>query len=229
VTTIDPVVLVMAKAPRPGSVKTRLAPLLGDEGCAHLQSVMLRKTCELACAVAPTATFVAFDPPDAQTEITRHLPSEAILFPQSGNHLGARLADATLRVLADRPGPLVVIGTDIPLLSRSHLIDATVLLATGTDAVFGPAEDGGYYLVGLARHQPSLFSIDPDLWGGPAVLEATLSRVQAAGASVALLGRLRDLDTPADAMALRADPALHADLRQILDPRGQQLTLGASA
>lgn len=224
-----PAVLVMAKAPRPGMAKTRLAPLLGHSRCASLQELLIRRTCELACSVAPAAAFVAFHPADALTELAGHVPPEATLFPQKGAHLGERLMDATRHVLGPESRPLVVIGTDIPLLSTSHLHAAIGALESGTDVVLGPAEDGGYYLVGLPRARPTLFGLEQSLWGGPSVLDETVKRAQAAGLSVRLLDPLRDLDTPADAEALLADPELPADVRRLLAPESTGIEIGADA
>lgn len=214
--TMSPAILVMAKVPRSGSVKTRLAPLLGHDGCARLQALLIAHTTELAASVAPKATYVAFYPADAAAEIAELVPDTAVLVPQHGAHLGERLVSATEEVLAARSGPLVVIGTDIPLLARSHLVQAFYALGTGHDAVFGPAEDGGYYLVGLARALPVIFDIDPRLWGGPNVLDATLTSARTVGLRVGLLGALRDLDTVDDVRALASAPGLPRDLRDVL-------------
>lgn len=223
-----PAVLVMAKLPRPGSVKTRLAPLLGHDGCARLQALLVRRATELACSVAPGATYVAFDPADGEAEMARLVLADVLLLPQRGTHLGERLANATGEVLAARSGPLVVVGTDIPLLAPVHLCGALGELEAGRDAVFGPACDGGYYLAGLARALPELFAIDPALWGGPQVLRASLARARAAGISVGLLEPLRDLDTAEDASALLAEPELPHDVRQVLAGGVEAVSPGAS-
>lgn len=224
--TASPAVLVMAKAPRPGSVKTRLAGRLGHDGCARLQVVLVRRTVDLACSVAPGATFVAFYPLDAEAETARYVPPDIVLLPQHGADLGERLTAATSRVLAARGGPLVVVGTDIPLLTPSHLLAAFDQLRSGRDAVFGPALDGGYYLVGLTRARPVLFDVDPASWGGPTVLDDSLARARAANLSVGLLEPLRDLDTPEDAEVLLRDPRLAAEVRQVLAPRRDPVAFG---
>jgi rSAM/selenodomain-associated transferase 1 len=216
-TDTGPKLLIMAKAPRPGRVKTRLAPLLGEAGCARLQAGLIRHTASIACQVAPQATYLAFDPPDAQGEIARLVPAEVGMFPQHGADLGARLAAATEAVLARRAGPLVVIGTDVPTLTAARLARAVGEL-DNCDAVFGPALDGGYYLVALREPAPALFAIDPALWGGESVLAASLAAAGLAGLTVGLLPPLRDLDTPADAATLLATPSLPADIAALLAP-----------
>jgi len=214
--TDERAVLVMAKAPRPGLVKTRLAPMLGDDRCACLQTALITRTVAVATSVAPCATFVAFDPPDARGELAGLVPPGVELVPQRGAHLGERLAGAVTDVYAVHRGLLVVVGTDIPLLGAQHLRDAFVALAAGDDVVLGPAYDGGYYLAGMTRPEPSLFDIAPELWGGTRVLSATTTRVRAVGLRVGLLEVLRDLDTPEDAVALAAEASLPSELRPLL-------------
>lgn len=207
-------VLIMAKAPRPGLVKTRLHPLLGPQGAAALQAGLIRHTCSLACATV--ATFVAYDPPDAAAEMGRLVPSQVRLFPQRGAHLGERMAAAAAYVGAATGGPVLVLGTDAPTLTEAALRRAGDLLGEQVDAVLGPALDGGYYLIGLARPTPAAFAIDPGLWSGHRVLAATLTALAGAGRRTRLLEELRDLDTPADAAALLADPAVPAAIAALL-------------
>lgn len=224
-----PAVLVMAKAPRPGLVKTRLGALLGDDGCAKLQALLVRRAAGLAFAVAPGSTYVAFHPADGGAEMAELVPDGAVLMAQRGGHLGERLAAATADVFAARRAPLVAIGTDIPLLEPAHLREALGSLETGNDVVFGPANDGGYYLVGLRRPLPVLFDIAPRLWGGPEVLAASLARAEAAHLCVGQLEVLTDLDTAEDAMALLGEPGLPRDLRDVLASGLAPIRLGGEA
>lgn len=224
-------VLVMTKAPRPGLVKTRLAPLLGDKGCASLQASLVSHAVEVAVSVSPTGTFVAFDPPDARGDLAALVPAGVRLLPQRGSHLGERMAAAVADVQAVQPGRLVVVGTDIPGLQARHLRDAFAAVAGRGTVVLGPALDGGYYLAGMSRHEPSLFDIPPALWGGPCVLAATAARAEAAGLQVRLLEALRDLDTVADAVALALadDPTLPPSLRSLLGALAERGRLGGAA
>ncbi|HKN97603.1 MAG TPA: TIGR04282 family arsenosugar biosynthesis glycosyltransferase [Pseudonocardiaceae bacterium] len=212
-----PSVLIMAKAPRPGTVKTRLTPLLGPAGCARLQAALLAHAATLAHEAAPGSTYLAFDPPDAVGEIRGLVSAEVRSFPQVAGHLGVRLAAATETVLARGPGPLLVIGTDAPTLTPA-ILNRAVTALRGHDVVFGPALDGGYYLVGLRRPCLEVFGIDSTLWSGPRVLAASRAAAERAGLTVGLLPALRDLDTPADATALRTDPHLPPALAALLSP-----------
>lgn len=213
--TARPAVVVMAKAPWPGTVKTRLTALLGEAGCARLASVLLARAAATAREVCPSGTFVALHPPAAIAEFASRLPGHQV-FAQRGRHLGERLAAAAEEVFCAGYGPLVVIGTDVPLLVPADLHRAFEVLGTRCDVVFGPAFDGGYYLVGLARPLPVVFDITPGLWGGPDVLGASLDRARTARLSVGLLTPLPDLDTPSDVRAALDEPTLPAEVREAL-------------
>lgn len=208
--------LVMCKAPRRGLAKTRLAPLLGERRCADLQAALIARTVAVVTSVAPAATYVAVEPPDALADVARLVPRGVVLLPQRGRHLGERLTAAATDVAAAHHGPLVVVGTDVPLLDAPHLRRAFETLGTPGTVVLGPARDGGYYLIGTARPEPSLFAIEPGLWGGPEVLTATQELARAAGLHVRLLDTLRDLDTPDDVEALCLEAALEPELRALL-------------
>jgi len=113
---------------------------------------------------------------------------------------------------------LIVVGSDAPLLGPEHHAAARRALADGHDAFLVPALDGGYTLIALARPTPSAFAIDPAAWGGPDVHELTLNALQGAGLDAAVLAPVRDLDTPADALALLADPCCPPTVRAALQP-----------
>lgn len=206
----------MAKAPRPGEVKTRLEPLLGADGCARLQAGLLHRATTWAHRVAPGAAFVAYAPDDALEETVEHVPPGTDLFAQEGEDLGARLTAATERVLSMHSGPLLVVGTDLATLTPAHARAALDDLAEGCDVCFGPAFDGGYYLVALAAPQPRLFDLPADAWGGTRVLELSLEAAASAGLSFGLLRGERDLDTAADVRSALADPSFPAEIAALL-------------
>ncbi|MGI8513354.1 MAG: TIGR04282 family arsenosugar biosynthesis glycosyltransferase [Solirubrobacteraceae bacterium] len=206
----------MAKAPRPGQVKTRLEPLLGPAGCAVLQAGLIRRAAAWARAIAPGAAWVAFDPPNGEEEV-RALTGDGVgLLAQVDGDLGARLAAATAAVLAVSPGPVVVVGTDMPTLGPGHAQEAFGALRDGADVCFGPAHDGGYYLVGLTRPAPAVFALPGEAWGGPEVLARSLDLARAAGLEVALTGLECDLDEPADVAAALARGDVPADIATLL-------------
>ena len=210
--------LIMARAPRPGAAKTRLEPLLGPTACARLQSALIRHTAGWA-ASAVARTCVAFTPADAQAELAPLVPPDTSLVAQRDGDLGARLTHACAHVFDGR-GPLVVVGTDAPLLGPDHVRVAERELRRGRDACLIPALDGGYTLIALARPAPEVFALPPEAWGGPRVLEWTLRALRRAGLTHALLDPVGDVDTPRDALALRDDPRCPTAVRAALRAQG---------
>jgi len=207
--------LVMAKAPRPGTVKTRMQPLLGADGCAALQAALIGHAARWAVEVAPGAAYLAYGPDGAvEEELLPHVPDGVELFPDGEGDLGEKLAHASAHVLGERPGPLLVVGTDMPLLARAHARGAVEALGEA-DVCFGPALDGGYWIVGLRAPCPEVFSLG-ERWGGADVLERSIDLARGAGLPTALLGAERDLDDAADARALLADPRLPPRIAEIL-------------
>ncbi|MBT2396953.1 TIGR04282 family arsenosugar biosynthesis glycosyltransferase [Streptomyces sp. ISL-100] len=211
-----PSVLVMAKAPRAGTVKTRLHPLLGPDGCAVLQAELIRHTLEMTSSHG-LRTYLAYAP-----GVGEESPGDVILpgvrlVVQRGENLGQRLTSAVVEAFADGAGPLLVIGTDAPTLTRDHL---TVALSSleHKEVVLGPALDGGYYLIGMRHPHAGLFGIDAALWSTDKVLAATCAVAAEEGLSVELLRPLRDLDTPEDAAALLADPVMPYRIAALLQP-----------
>jgi len=209
--------LIIARAPRPGTVKTRLEPLLGPVGCAGLQATLIAHTVAWA-SLAADRVWLAFTPGDAREELAGLVPEHVSLFAQASGDLGARLRAATRRIR--HKGPLIVIGTDAPLLGAQHFAGAVRRLADGHDACLVPALDGGYALIGLAQPTPAAFALPPAAWGGPDVFALTLAALQRAGLATAVLEPVGDLDTPADAHVLRSDPRCPPAVRAALDPAG---------
>jgi rSAM/selenodomain-associated transferase 2/rSAM/selenodomain-associated transferase 1 len=207
---MNPAVLVMAKAPVPGTVKTRLEPLLGAEGCAALQRELIGAAAGFARAAAPGAAYVAVA---GQLEAA---PEDVHVLTQRGEDLGERLRNAVDEVFASHDGPLIVVGTDCPQLGAEHVAAALGEIARGSDAAIVPARDGGYCLIALARPASELLRIPPADWGGPHVLEMTLAAGRAHGLEIAVLAPEDDLDTPADARAARADARVPEPVRAAL-------------
>ncbi|MEV6055838.1 TIGR04282 family arsenosugar biosynthesis glycosyltransferase [Streptomyces sp. NPDC052107] len=214
-----PAVLVMAKAPRPGSVKTRLHPLLGPRGCAALQAELIRHTLDTVTATG-LRTYLAYthgrgdgeaSTPDVR--VAAHPGVRTLV--QRGQDLGQRLTAAVTDAFTDGGGPLLVIGTDAPTLTRMHLAAALTALENH-DVVLGPALDGGYYLIGTRRPHTELFALDAMWWSTDKVMAATLTLAAEAGLRAELLAPLRDLDTSEDAAALLADPGLPPGITAVL-------------
>ena len=213
--TDDPAFVVIAKAPRPGLCKTRLEPLLGPEGCARLQAVLIRRAAAWAVAAGPA--YVAYTPDDAHDEVAALAPG-ATLIPQADGDLGSRLAGATAAALEDHGGPVVLVGVDAPQLGPAHAAAAVDDLRDGIDMTVGPATDGGWYLIGLREPRPELFALPTEAWGGHDVLRLTLEAAAGAGLSMGMLRSERDLDDPRDALAFLADPCTPPEVAAALRP-----------
>ncbi len=213
---MTPAAIVIAKAPRPGLCKTRLHPLLGPDGSARLQAVLVRRAAAWAAQVGDP--YVAFTPEDAEGELAALAPG-ATLFPQAEGDLGDRLAHATTHVLREHGGPVVLIGVDAPTLTPEHGRAALEDLAGGCDVSIGPAADGGWYLMALREPHPELFDLPTERWGGPEVLRLTLENARRAGLEVGMLRSERDLDEPEDALAFLADPLTPPDVAEALRAR----------
>ena len=189
-------VVVFAKAPAPGRVKTRLTPPFTPEQAAALYRAFAADSLSAAQAAQGCQAVVAYaaheDWPDPSW-LTAPTPE---WFPQEGADLGRRLAAATGKAFLDGADRVVVIGTDSPHLTPAVIEEAFSRLAAAP-LVLGPARDGGYYLIGLQEPAPSLFDDIP--WSGPKVLEATKARAAELHWPVHLLDELEDID---DAPAL---------------------------
>ena len=187
--------LVFAKAPQPGTVKTRLIPMLGAQGAAALHARLVKSTLAMASIAARSSLELHADAID--DDFLRHCAAryDARLVPQRGADLGERMSNAFADVFARERTCAVLIGCDCPVLRGEHLRAAVRALQTH-DAVFSPAEDGGYVLIGLARHEPRLF--EHIAWGSDRVMQQTRERLLKLGQSWLELATLWDIDRPAD-------------------------------
>lgn len=188
-------VIVMAKAPRPGYAKTRLVPALGAEGAAALAERLLDATLAQARSAGAQWVDLCCAPDTDHPAFARHAEAAGTrLSAQGEGDLGARMARAFERGLA--PGrAALMIGTDAPALDAALLQQAARALQE-VDAVFVPALDGGYALIGLHRAAPSLF--DHMAWSTASVMADTRERLKAAGLRHVELAPVADIDEPAD-------------------------------
>ncbi len=192
--------LVFTRTPVPGQVKTRLIPAIGAERAANLHRAMLWRTVATAvqagigpvglwCSPASEHPYIA--------EIQREFGVDVHL--QKGADLGERMHLA----LRSQAGPAigaVLVGIDCPFLEARDLQLAAQALGEGCDAVIGPAEDGGYYLIGVRESDLDVFS--GIRWGSGQVLAATLQKFRDLGWRWRELTTRRDVDRPADLAAL---------------------------
>ncbi|GAA3515012.1 hypothetical protein FHR32_007985 [Streptosporangium album] len=189
-------ILVIAKAPAPGQVKTRLCPPCTGEQAARLAAAALEDTLDtVALTRLPNPVLALQGLPGPW------LPPGFTVIPQRGRGLDERLAAALTDAHLLHGLPIVLIGMDTPQLTPS-LLEAAADALTGHDAVYGPAADGGFWLLGLRRPDPALLLGVP--MSQPGTGAAQLRRLRQAGLSLALLPELRDVDTFADACHVAA-------------------------
>lgn len=181
----DPVLTIFAKWPEPGKAKTRLIPALGAQGAADVYRKLLEHTLAEARAsgMALELRVTGAEP----ERFADWLGKDLAVVDQGEGDLGARMADV--------PAPAILIGSDCPALDAALIRRAAEALK-GNAAVLGPARDGGYYLLGMARPMPFLFH---DMqWSTAEVLPETLRRFELQGIAPTMLPELSDIDTPAD-------------------------------
>jgi uncharacterized protein len=213
-----PAVLLMARAPRPGSVRPALEPLIGAARCVELQAALVTRACAWASDVAPGAVHVGYEPVDAGPELRALLGPEVSLFPQSGTGISGRLAQASARLFARGDGPVLIIWPDLPRWRVEHAEGALGDLMAGCDVSLGPEFDGGFYMIGLARPLPELFALPETTWRSPEAIAAAIGAASEAGIGVGLLRAERGLRRPEDVRAMLADPLTDMELRTILEP-----------
>ena len=208
-------VLVLAKAPRPGVVKTRLAADLGNVGAARVAAAALLDTLLVAGAVFEHRVLaLSGDLGDTGVVDTTDISREVVewqVIAQSSGDLGRRLAQAHAdasslsRPGRVRPRPVLQIGMDTPQVSAGLLeTSANLLCAPDVDAILGPAEDGGWWVCGTSDPAQAATLADVPM-SRPDTGELTLAALRNLGSRVALVAALRDLDTLDDAKAIAAE------------------------
>ena len=197
--------VIFAKAPIPGQVKTRLCPPLTPDEAATLHGsfvldalertkaavATLKLPIDRSLACAPSTTHVFFKIMEERQGVK--------LIDQVGADLGGRMNQAFHTLFAQGYRQVVLIGTDVPTLPLSHFKQALLALENH-DLVLGPALDGGYYLIGLKRMAPELFTDIP--WSTDQVLRLTQGKAATIGLKASLIQPWRDVDTLADLEAL---------------------------
>ncbi len=199
--TNERVLVIMAKAPRPGAVKTRLIPGLSPEAVAGFYRCLLDDTLGLARSLRDVDVVIMCPDSDVN-ELTRLAGAEASVVAQAGAGLAAGLTSAFARFTGDHRRRTIAFNSDSPHLPRSVLEEAFDMLAAH-DLVVGPTRDGGYYLVGAKASYPTLFA--PDGMGTSTALERLLSRARDLDLSVGLAAAFYDLDVAADLARLSTE------------------------
>lgn len=188
--------IVFAKAPIPGLSKTRLIPALGEEGAAKLQAELIHRQLQRCISVSEWDTQL-WCKPDSSHDVFQQCLSDwpISLHEQPVGDLGEKMYLAFKQVLAEYPSA-VIVGTDCPAMKAAIIRQAFAALANGNDAVFAPAEDGGYVLLGLKRAERGVFQ--EITWGSAQVFRQSMRAAKEKGLSVSLLETMWDLDEVED-------------------------------
>ncbi|MEO6035615.1 MAG: TIGR04282 family arsenosugar biosynthesis glycosyltransferase [Verrucomicrobiota bacterium] len=185
--------IIFVKAPRTGSVKTRIAKSMGDDAACSAYKMLVVRLIENLRLLRQVE--LRFFPDDAAGEIAPWLQKGWELRPQGDGDLGEKLKRAFLENFESGASRVLIIGSDCPAINADDIERAGAALAT-CDVVLGPATDGGYWLIGLRQPHPRLFENIP--WSTETVLESTLSLARENGLSCHLLRELNDVDLPED-------------------------------
>jgi len=195
---------VMAKAPRPGKVKTRLAPPLTLTQSAALNVCFLRDTTENIGSIAGAAGVISYTPVGDEGLFEGLLPESFALIAQRGDAFGERLLAAAEDILSCGFGSVCLIDSDSPTVPAAAFAQAVAELAKpGDRVVLGPSADGGYYLIGLKKAHPEPF--ERIMWSTSVVCAETCERVKEAGLELVLLPTWYDVDDAATLAVLREE------------------------
>jgi rSAM/selenodomain-associated transferase 1 len=208
-------VAIMAKAPQPGQVKTRLCPPLSQSEAAELYRCFLVDKIAQVNALQKADPVVSYTPTHAKSWFEDLAPAHFMLIPQHGDDLGARIIFTFDQLFRQGYRQVIVIDSDTPTLPTAYLEQALLLIAaSANDVVLGPTEDGGYYLIGLRQSRRELFERMP--WSTSLVFPETRRRSEQCGLTVAYTDHWYDVDTPEDLARLKAS------LDQIQDDLARQ-------
>lgn len=194
--------VLFARDPVPGQVKTRLHPFLDAETICDLYLCFLDDSIETLQRVENADRFIGVYP----GHLSGYFPglqADASVYLQEGKDLGERMRSTFRQRFEEGYGKVVIIGADSPSLPAAYIREA---FSSGKDIVLGPSTDGGYYLIGMAEKLLDVF--DGVSWGTDQVLRQTLNRIRQQGATLALLPVWYDVDCPEDLRFLK----IHSDL-----------------
>jgi rSAM/selenodomain-associated transferase 1 len=193
---------MMAKAPVPRRVKSRLCPPLSPEAASFLYHQFLRDTLALAAGVTEADPFVSYTPKAAAPYFAAVAPARFRRVQQPAGTLGDRLAHTALTRFGEGYGRVLLLGSDTPHLPVDYLREGLLRLEEA-DITLGPCDDGGYYLIGLRLPAAGVFAGIP--WSTADVLRCTVRRAEEEGLAISLLPPWYDLDRIADLARLRHD------------------------
>lgn len=197
-------IIIMAKVPRAGNVKTRLQPFLSAEQCISLSEAFLEDAIEKA-KKSTDILIIAFSPAEEREYFDRFSDENLILIEQNGADLGEKMFNAFEFAFQKNLDSVVMIGTDSPTFPGDYLKQAFEFLHT-SDAVLGKTEDGGFYLIGLRKLDEFIFNNVE--WSSPQTFHQTVQNLEKLQFSLQELPLWYDIDEPQDLEKLRKDKLL---------------------
>lgn len=196
-------IIVMAKVPTAGNVKTRLQPFFSPEHCAALAECFLLDTVNKVSSL-PTQIIIAYSPSKERDSLQNLLPMQKTFIEQKGNNLGEKMYHAFQVAFRQNSNAVVMIGTDSPTFPSIFIEQAFEHLKTA-DVVLGETEDGGFYLIGLRTLRIEIF--ENVEWSSPETFRQTVRNIEKLDLKLTLLPSWFDVDLPADVERLRKDLA----------------------
>ncbi len=197
------VIIIMAKVPAAGKVKTRLAPVLSPEKCAELAAAFLQDAINKALKMQ-NQIIIAFSPKEKNGYFDKFSNENIIFIPQRGANLGEKMFNAFKFAFEQKADSAVLIGTDSPTFPREFIKKAFDSLDK-VDAVLGKSADGGYYLIGLKTLRWEIF--ENVLWSSAQTYDQTARNIEKCGLKLSNLPEWFDVDLPEDLERLRKDLA----------------------
>jgi len=195
-------IAIMAKAPFPNNVKTRLIPPLTPFEASNLYHSFLLDKIEQVKRIEEARPFMAYTPGSSDSFFRNIIPTGFSLIIQAGNDLGERLTKVSQELFALDAEKVIMLDSDTPNLPIDHIREGLLRLDE-VDVVLGPCEDGGYYLIGMRAFIPEIFSGIP--WSTALVTELTMKKVRELGLTISILPVWYDVDTEKDLKQLIRD------------------------
>lgn len=193
-------IIIMAKAPLAGTVKTRLQPFLSAEQCAQLAACFLRDTINKAKTLK-IQLIIAYSPAGEIDYFRRWADEKTSFVEQKGGDLGEKMFSAFQFAFARKTEALVMIGTDSPTFPAGFIEQAFELLETDSDAVLGKTEDGGFYLLGLRKLDEKIFEAVE--WSSPKAFEQVRANIMNLSWRPSEVPRWYDIDEAKDLEQLK--------------------------
>lgn len=206
-------IIIMAKAPVAGTVKTRLHSILAPEKCASIACAFLQDSIKKAQTVCKNI-ILAYAPAAQSRFLEEIISPEIILIEQKGANLGERMANAFDTAFRENLA-VVMTGTDSPTFPAEYISKAFEFLEKGAQIVLGKSKDGGFYLIGLQKPMPEIF--ERIEWSTPMVFEQITKNIKSAGIALKLLPEHYDVDTPDDFTMMKDEILGDETLQKVAD------------